>query len=122
MPLELIKPEILRPEAKLRVYARAHPAAETVYAEFRSGLSLAEILGPGARMCRVEVGGFTVPEKYWHLVRPKIGVAVVITRMPQGGSVKSIFRLVAFAALAVGLALITGGAAALAVPGLTGLA
>lgn len=111
MPLELVKPEILRPDATVRVHARPHPAAETVYAEFRAGLSLAEILGPGARMCRVEVGGFTVPEKCWHMVRPKVGVAVVITRMPEGGSVKSIFRLIAFAALAIGVIAISGGAA-----------
>lgn len=100
--------------AIIPVHARPHPMSmEVFHAEFPAGLTIAEILGPEAKSCHVEIGGMTVPEEWWIHVRPKPGHAVVITRYPQGGSsAKSIFRIIAFAALAIGVALISGGALA----------
>lgn len=109
--------------ATIPVTARPHPMSmEIVQAEFPAGLSIAEILGPEAKACRVEIGGMTIPEEWWPRIRPKPGHAVIITRFPEGGSAKSIFRIIAFAALAIGVVAITGGAAAIALPGLAGFA
>lgn len=105
----------------MRVHARHHPAAETVFAEFVAGSSISDILGPNANYCRVEIGGRFIAQAHWSRVRPKVGAIVIITGIPRGG-VKNALRLIAFAALAVGMVAITGGAAAIAIPGLTGLA
>jgi hypothetical protein len=98
--------------AMIPVHARPHPMSmEVVHAEFKAGSSIAEILGPEAKCCRVEIGGMTIPEEWWIHVRPRPGVAVVITRYPAGGDgFKNVFRIIAFAALAVGVGLITAGA------------
>ncbi len=102
------------------VLARPHPLhTDLVRCDFPVGSSIAEMVGE-ARLCRVEVGGMTIPEEWWPRIRPHAGIAVHITRYPQGGSVKSILRIVAFAALAVGVIAITGGAAAIGLPGLLG--
>lgn len=102
---------IIPPAAIIPVTARPHPfSMETVYAEFPAGQSLAEILGPHARACRMEVAGIEIPPEWYAHIRPKAGVPVVIVRFPEGGaSAKSIFRIIAFAALAVGVAFITAG-------------
>lgn len=98
----------------IAVTARPHPMTmEIVHAEFPVGLTVREILGPEAKACHVEIGGMTIPPEWWTHVRPKPGHAVIITRYPEGGNAKSILRIVAFAALAVGVALISGGAGAI---------
>src|SRR5689334_20266263 len=88
--------------APVTALAKPHPLThEWFMAEFQAGLSIAEILGPDATCCRVEIGGVVIPESLWPHVRPKPGVAVIITRFPQGGSTfKNIISIVAFAALA----------------------
>jgi hypothetical protein len=103
------------------VHARPNPMSmEVVHAEFPAGLSIAEILGPEARSCRVEIGGMTIPEEWWSRLRPRPGVAVVITRFPEGGGgFKSVLRIIAFAALAVGVAF-TAGLAGAALPAFLG--
>lgn len=105
----------------IHVTARPHPMSmEVVHCEFEAGVTIAEILGPNARACRVEFGGMTIPEEWWSRIRPKPGHAVIITRFPEGGSsVKSILRIVAFAALAVGVAL-TAGLAGTVLPAFLG--
>jgi hypothetical protein len=96
------------------VHARPHPLSmEIVHAEFELGSTVREIVGPEAKACRVEIGGMTIPEEWWVHIRPKAGIAVVITRYPQGGSAKNVFRIIAFAALAVGVALTAGSTAPL---------
>lgn len=109
--------------AELMIPVHARPSSismEVVHAEFEYGLSIAEILGPEARCCRVEIGGMTIPEEWWPYVRPKPGIAVVITRFPEGGGgFKNILRIVAFAALAVGVAF-TAGLAGAALPAFLG--
>jgi hypothetical protein len=98
-------------ELMIPVTARPHPMSmETVHAEFPAGLTIAEILGPEAKACRVEMGGMTIPEESWSLIRPKPGHAIIIMRFSQGGSDKSIFRIIAFAVLAIGVVAISGGA------------
>lgn len=92
------------------VVAKPHPlSSDVVQAEFPLGFSIAEILGPEAVCCKVEIGGMDIPSEWWPHVRPRLGVAVYITRFPQGGGgFKAIFRIIAFAALAVGMALLPG--------------
>ncbi|MDW5266922.1 MULTISPECIES: host specificity factor TipJ family phage tail protein [Acidobacteriaceae] len=84
---------------------------EIVHAEFPAGLTVAEILGPAATACNVEIGGMTIPPEWWTHIRPKAGHAVMITRFPEGGNGKTILRIVAFAALAVGVILTAGSTA-----------
>lgn len=106
--------------AIIPVHARPHPLSmDVVHAEFEVGLSLREIVGLEAKSCRIEIGGMTIPEEWWPHIRPKPGIAVVITRYPQGGSVKNIFRIIAFAALAVGVAF-TAGLAGTVLPAFLG--
>jgi Putative phage tail protein len=95
--------------AMIPVHARPHPVSmEIVHAEFPAGMTIAEILGPEAKSCHVEIGGMTIPEEWWPRIRPKPGHAVVITRIPEGGNGKTILRVIAFAALAVGVILTAG--------------
>lgn len=87
------------------VVARPHPLSrENVSCLVPAGLSVAEIVGNEARNCRIEIGGVVIIEAWWSHVRPKPGTIVQVTRFPQGGGGggwKMIFRLIAFAALAV---------------------
>ncbi len=87
------------------VIARPHPLSmEKVSATIPAGLSVAEIVGHNAKNCRVEIGGMVIPEEWWPRIRPKPGTIVQVTRFPQGGGGggwKMVFRLVAFAAIAV---------------------
>lgn len=87
----------------LTVIAKPHPlAGEVVMAEFPIGSTLAEIVGPDAICCRVEIDGQEIAPEWWPRIRPKKDTPVLITRFPQGHvGVKDILRLVAFAALAV---------------------
>ena len=104
--------EIITPGA-LTIIARPHPLSmKTVHAEFALGSTIREIVGLDAVACRVEMGGMTIPEEMWGHVRPRSHVAVVITRFPQGGAGKAIFRIIAFAALAVAVVATAGGALA----------
>ncbi len=91
------------------VLARPHPLnSETVRCDFPVGSTIADMVG-GATFCRVEIGGIAIEARWWGYVRPHAGVAVYITRYPQGsGGFKTILRIVAFAALAVG-AIYTAG-------------
>jgi hypothetical protein len=90
-----------QPAAAISVVAKPHPlSTELVRCTFPAGLTLAEIVGPEAQACRIEICGIEIPHEWWSRIRPKPGVAVLITRFPQGGA-KNILRLVAFAALAV---------------------
>ncbi len=103
-------PEIISPTPSVAVKARPHPfSLDTVQVEFPAGMSIREIVGERVVAVRVEIGGMTVPEEMWAHIRPKPGYAVVITRFPQGGNGKTILRIFAFAALAVG-AIFTAGA------------
>jgi hypothetical protein len=109
------------PERALSVIAKPHPLSdELVMAEYPVGTTLAEIVGPGAKHCRIEIAGEVVPSEWWPRIRPKPSTAVLITRIPQSalGGVKGILRLVAFAALAV----VTYGVATGVIFGLEGLA
>ena len=88
------------------VIARPHPfSLEKVSAIVPHGLSVAQIVGNEAVNCRIEIGGVQIPQEWWPRVRPHAGAVVYVTRFPQGGGGgggwKMIFRLVAFAALAV---------------------
>jgi hypothetical protein len=91
--------------ALVRVVARPHPFGRgNVSALVPAGHTLADIVGSGAMNCRIEVGGVAVAEVWWGRVRPKPGTLVTVTRFPQGGhggGWKMVFRLLAFAALAV---------------------
>lgn len=92
-------------ERPVTVIARPHPLSmEKVSAIVPHGLSVAQIVGNEAINCRIEIGGVQIPEQWWPYVRPHAGTVVCVTRFPQGGGGggwKMIFRLVAFAALAV---------------------
>lgn len=87
------------------VLARPHPFShEIVRADMPEGLTVAQIIGADALNCRVEIAGVEVPERWWPYIKPKAGVLVNVTRFPQGGGGggwKMVFRIVAFAALAV---------------------
>lgn len=68
------------------VTGRAHPLADTVYAEAPAGQTIAELLGQGAsQSLRVELGGELVPRKLWPLVKPKAGQQLIVTAVPMGG-------------------------------------
>lgn len=106
----MCEPEILAPESRVDVIARPHPLSlETHRLQFRHGVSIQCIVGDCAISVRVQIAGEEVPRRMWPHVRPKPGVMVAVIRFPQGGSAKSIFRLIAFAALAVGVTLISAG-------------
>lgn len=95
--------ENLAPAAStaIQVVAKPHPfSSELVRAVFPAGLSLLEIAGPEAQACRIEICGIEIPREWWGRIRPKPGIAVLITRFPQGGA-KNILRIIAFAALAI---------------------
>jgi len=65
---------------------RAHPLAETVYAEAQAGQTIAQLLGDGAaQSVRVELGGEVVPRQLWPLVKPKAGQQLTVTAVPMGG-------------------------------------
>lgn len=68
------------------VAGRAHPLADTVYAEAQAGQTIAELLGPGAaQSLRVELGGELVPRTLWAHVKPKAGQRLTVTAVPMGG-------------------------------------
>jgi len=68
------------------VTGRAHPLADTVYAEAPAGQTIAELLGQGAsQSLRVELGGELVPRTLWAKVKPKAGQQLVVTAVPMGG-------------------------------------
>lgn len=97
--------EILLALGHIPVVARPHPlGGEIIRADVPCGLTVAQIVGEHARNCRVEIAGVVIPEEWWPRIRPKAGTLVCVTRFPEGGGGggwKMVFRLVAFAALAV---------------------
>ncbi len=104
-------------KAPVTVIARPHPLSmEIVSATIPHGLTLAQIVGNEASNCRIEISGSLILESWWPYIRPKPGTVVCVTRFPEGGGGggwKMIFRLVAFAALAVltyGIAIAPAGA------------
>jgi len=73
-------------QGMVTVAGRAHPLADTVYAEAPAGQTIAELLGPGAtQSLRVELGGELVPRTLWAKVKPKAGQRLVVTAVPMGG-------------------------------------
>lgn len=77
------------------VRGRAHPLADTVYAEAPAGQTIAQLLGPGAaQSVRVELGGEPVPRQLWPLVKPKAGQQLTVTAVPAGGSNNKLLKIV----------------------------
>ncbi|WP_263418664.1 host specificity factor TipJ family phage tail protein [Terriglobus albidus] len=117
MPAELIE----MPKSQVLVKARPHVMKMDTYeCYFPQGSTIREMVGPNARACRVEIGGIVIPEEMWANVRPTPKVAVVITRFPEGGSAKTIFRLVAFAALAIAVPVLASALSGVTLPALLG--
>lgn len=82
--------------------AKPHPfATDTVYAEVKAGMTIAQMLGAGAtQTCSVSIDGHDVPQKLWSTVRPKRGRVIHIVIYPQGGGNGSKWiRLVALVVL-----------------------
>lgn len=68
------------------VVGRAHPFADTVYAEAQAGQTIAQLLGEGAaQSVRVDLGGELVPRQLWARVKPKAGQQLTVTAVPMGG-------------------------------------
>jgi len=91
----------LIPAASFPVVSKPHPFAETVFAQFPHGMSIAEAMGDAASTtAEVTVGGISVPRAYWDKVKPRVGVPVEITLYPQGGNAGKAIRIVAMVAVA----------------------
>lgn len=109
------KPSIVIPSSPdLQISASPHPfRMERVHVSVMAGLTVAEIIEkvqPDARLrtgAIVMIGGKTVPQGFWHSVRPKHGhlIEVMITLGRGGGGGKSPLRtLLSIAVLAAGAA------------------
>lgn len=70
------------------VVAKPHPFdSDTVYCEFRAGMTIAEMLGDDvSNTASVYCGGYLVPREAWACVRPKEGVTLHVVSYPQGGN------------------------------------
>jgi hypothetical protein len=83
------------------VVAKPHPFdCETVFCQFRHGMTIAEALGEHAsHSAQVILGGVEVPRELWSKVRPRIGMPVEVILYPQGGNGGKVLRIVAIVAL-----------------------
>lgn len=74
-------------DGNLQLSYREHPAATHEYvAEVEAGLTVAEILGDGARRTlKVSLGGVELPRAFWAQLRPRVGQKLEITAFPEGG-------------------------------------
>lgn len=102
--------------AEVQILAQPHLLRSDVYqAVAPQGLSVAEILGPGAHDgLHVMIGDVPIPRELWHRVRPRAGTQVVVKAIPQdGGGAKDVLRIVATIAVVVGAALLAPYGAAL---------
>lgn len=82
MPESASNPVILRPHPFAQDPGFVQVAAGQTLAQMLEGIADGEPVG---LTLRVEVGGREVPRALWSRVRPKLGVAIHVTRMPAGG-------------------------------------
>lgn len=75
------------PQDLCTIVAKPHPFdCQTVYAQAKAGMTIAEMLGEGAsQTCSVSIDGYDVPQALWASVKPKAGHTIHIVLYPQGG-------------------------------------
>lgn len=100
------------PQDLCTIVAKPHPFdCETVFAEAKAGMTIAEMLGEGAsQTCSIAIDGQDVPQALWRSVRPKAGRTIHIVLYPQGGSSGKWIRLIAMVVLTYFTAGIASGA------------
>lgn len=85
------------------VIAKPHPLkTESVMAVFPVGTTLADIVGPEVdETVVVVIRGERIPRQYWHLIKPKTGQQIEITRFPTGKTARKIVGVVLLVVIAM---------------------
>lgn len=74
---------------------------DKVWAEAKSGQTIAEIVGPDAGYSvEVFIDGVKIPRDWWNRLRPKAGTQINAQIYPQGGTAGKILKLVVIAVIA----------------------